>query len=187
MAMLVALAALVYPALERPLAAERLRQAAQQVRAAWAHARVESMSSGLIQVFRYKPESSRYTVQAWEGDDAWLEVTGTSSSPGLSAAATGARASLYGTEVVAAGEESLPEDIIFAESDRAIDARAASVDAALARSDATPPILFYPDGTATSAILRLEYPEYEFIVELELRGLTGVVIITDVMGKEELK
>jgi hypothetical protein len=46
------------------------------------------------------------------------------------------------------------------------------------------PILFYPDGTATSARLVLKN-EHGRSIELTLRGLTGVVSIGTVQSSEE--
>src|SRR6266496_1137126 len=58
MAILVAVAAVAWPQIHRAYESVRLRKAADQVQAGLSHARVEAMSSGVTQVFRFEPNRS---------------------------------------------------------------------------------------------------------------------------------
>ena len=71
--------------------------------------------------------------------------------------------------------------MIFAIGDTAQEARAALIETAI--GDEAPPILFYPDGTTSDAVLRLASDD-ELQIELSLRGLTGVTTIGEVFSVE---
>ena len=47
------------------------------------------------------------------------------------------------------------------------------------------PILFYPDGSASTATVVLKN-EYDRSIELSLRGLTGVITVGEIYSAEEL-
>ena len=47
------------------------------------------------------------------------------------------------------------------------------------------PIYFFPDGTTTTVRLLLRN-EHEFYIILDLRGLTGITTVSDVMTVDEL-
>jgi hypothetical protein len=78
----------------------------------------------------------------------------------------------------------LPKNIRFAGGQTTADSRAqvaasndtttaTATDAQLAWAD---PIFFYPDGTTSTAVVRLQN-QYDRMIELSLRGLTGVAIV----------
>ena len=69
MSLLVALMALAWPALDGPLAHQRLRSAADQVRAKWGQARVQAMSSGRTYLFRCVAEGDRYMIECRSGPE----------------------------------------------------------------------------------------------------------------------
>ena len=93
--------------------------------------------------------------------------------------------------------QQLPEGISFSGLETIGDTRS---DAALSSADASAsggtaqvrsaeqevsPILFYPDGTTSTARLVLANAHDRYLI-LELRGLTGVVKVSDVLSGEEL-
>jgi len=179
--LMVILAALAWPALDRPLATQRLRKAADALRAEWGRARVEAISSGQTYIFRYTPESSQYSVECFLGpeaapDAALLDESGVSGDQRQVPTAS------------AWHERSLPEGIAFAAGQTAFDPRAQTV---LAEAESLPPtesvpaepILFYPDGTTSTAqvVLKNEHGSH---IELSLRGLTGVVTVGETFALE---
>jgi len=180
--LLVVLAALAWPALDRPWANQRLRRAADVVRLAWVRARIDAMASGKTYLFRYELESGRFVVECWQGAEADLE-----SQPGewfgqadLDAPAQSA--------LLATAERRLPEDVRFTAGQSELDDRANFVLAAITQDTAagawSDPVLFYPDGTATAAELRLAN-QYGRQISVALRGLTGVVTVGEVHSDEE--
>lgn len=189
LSVLVALAAVVVPALG-VFDSEILRRGAEQVRGEWTKARVEAMTTGLIQVFRYEPTTGEYVVQTWEGDDAALESSNTSSvtgggsatpnTPGFGAAAspyaapTGAGLGASSGISLGGEPQQLPPGVTFSAAQVALDNRGAAVSSAIGASEQALPILFYPDGTTSDALLQLQNEEGERVT-LSLRGLTGIV------------
>lgn len=174
--LLVALASLAWPALERPLANQKLRKAADGVRVVWGRARLKAMSTGETLAFRYSIESDRYSVQAYAGAEYVQET----SSP--ETAETSGDYSSH-PEFMLGNEPVLPEGVTFlsGETDAAADARAQPAVSEEAPSGGeglgwSEPILFYPDGTTSTAKLLLKN-EYDRCIELYLRGVTGVVTV----------
>jgi len=169
--LLVMLAALTWPALGRPLANQRLRSAADQVRAAWARARVAAISSGRVYAFRYAPDSDRYLVRPLDTSEFCMEGQGTEvTTPveGQTEAGMG----------FASSEHRLPEGVLFAAGEKLPEATAVplAADSMPASEDGlawAEPILFHPDGTTSTAQLRL-VNEHGSTVDVSLRGLTGL-------------
>jgi len=177
----VALAVLAWPALDRALVRQRLVKAADQVRAAWCRARVDAMESGQSYVFRYKVDGNRFRVRARA-----TEVT--------------AGQELFGDVLDASTDQSglteknksrpLPDGVTFLGGETAVDTRAALV---ISEGDQTnavaegwsDPILFYPDGTTSTARLILKN-ENGRCIELALRGLTGTVTVGEILLVEEV-
>jgi prepilin-type N-terminal cleavage/methylation domain-containing protein len=175
LALLVTMAAFTWPVMERSMASERLRKGADQVRSEWVRTRLRAMTTGVPQVFNYEPEGIWYSVEDYAGLDAGIETTSLS-----------AFADITGEAAVAGGlMRELPEGLVFVES-MVDDLRSTAVDPAAMPAAGQPgPVFFYPDGTSSNASLRLrnEYDEY---IDLHLRGLTGVVTVTEVLTAEEL-
>ena len=179
--LLVVLATLTWLALDRPMATQRLRKAAEFLRAEWGRARVESMSSSKTYIFRYTPGSGQYSIECSAGPeftpdselDAELAVSG---EDGQAPA------------VLPKSGRSLPEGVTFALGETAFDTRAQTVPSEAELLPATEPIasepiLFYPDGTTSTARLLLKN-EHGRTIELSLRGLTGVVTVGETRSAE---
>lgn len=180
--LLVILAALAWPALDRPLATQRLRKAADSLRAEWGRARVEAMSSGQTFIFRCTPESGRYSVESFLGPEAAPDTALLEETDG-----SGDREQALAD--VHWHERSLPEGILFAAGRIAFDGRSQMVQSeeeSLGATEATrtEPILFYPDGTTSTAQVLLKN-EHGSLIELSLRGLTGVVTVGETFSWEE--
>jgi hypothetical protein len=169
--LLVMLGALTWPSLSRPLANQRLRSAADQVRTGWARARVAAISSGRVYAFRYAPDSDRYSVRLFDSSEFSMEGEGTEGSTAVEGEAGGAQGFV-------SPEQRLPEGVLFAAGEKLPEANAAPLAAGSmpASEDGfawAEPILFHPDGTTSTAQVRL-VNEYGATVEVSLRGLTGL-------------
>lgn len=177
--LLVVVAAMAIPTLERPMQAERLRRAAQLVQAQWDRARVRAMQSGQIMVFQYQPESGRFRVQPWTTDDFALESSEMLTNADASSSAATA---LTYTDV-------LPEGIEFFTSITLSETRSITIEEELSKltqsvspdNSWSAPVLFYPDGTATTAEVTLANDSGSYIT-IRLRGLTGIARISDVLS-----
>ncbi len=175
--LLVIVAAMAAPALERPLEAQKLRKAAELVQSQWDKARVRAMQTGQILVFQYQPTTGRYRVQPWTTEESLIESS--EMSDPTDPAGGGA------VGVVA----ELPEGVEFLTSFTQSDTRSLSVEEELSRMSQSAslenswsaPVLFYPDGTATSAEVTLANQTGSY-VSIRLRGLTGVARVGDVLS-----
>ena len=182
LAIVVAVAALVLPTLFSSLESQKLRKSGDQLRAAFGRARVAAMKSGRIQLFRFEPGTGRYITEAWYADDERQLDDMTLAQPSGSQATSPAAGQGVQNE--------LPEGIVFADAELQPDARAARLEeetSALSAGSlsASPPIVFYPDGTTSDArvVLMNNKPRY---VVVELRGLTGISMVSDLLTQEEL-
>ena len=182
LSLLVLLASITWPSLQGPMANQRLRKAADAVHVEWSRARVEAMSSGQIQVFRFAPDSDRYVLESRAGPEyvADGDVGGTT---GLESGTSENAALLKSVE------RTLPRGITFLAGQTEYEARADVLDVDAQGLSSTgltwsDPILFYPDGTASTATVKLRN-EHNRTIELSLRGLTGLVRTGSVKGGEE--
>ncbi len=190
LAVLVIFAAMAIPALFGPLENQRVRKAADGVRAAWIRASNESVKSGRMYLFRYEPQGRGFTIEPWASADDYLETGDTSYvSPGVTRGPTASASpgQLGGTtaapgEMLSTGWKQLPEGVTFLGGQTASQTRDAiaglEVPAELASTEA-PPILFYPDGTCSTAELTIAGSS-GLCITIRLRGLTA----TSEIGEE---
>ncbi len=192
LALLVAILALAWPALRGPMVNFRLRDAASRLRVELAKTRLRAMESGHAWQFRYVPGSGLFQVAPV---DAPQEVERQRASEKRSL-----------DEVQAAlgpsTRDSLPEGVTFAPPDDALrhniappptTSRSDVPSESLPADDMSPepldrhlwssPVVFYPDGTATSTKLCLAGANgCEVLVTL--RGLTGMSLAGDPTPRE---
>jgi len=188
--LLVTIAAMTLPTVSRPLENHRLRKSADQIRAEWTRARAKAMETGRTYVFRYEPEADGYQVEPWYSDEDYLESSQLSGVGGfgtLGAAPTALMPKQAGSAVM----KHLPEAIVFAASDTTQEAReqlAVQGTDALQNQDTSmsAPIFFYPDGTSSTARLLVKNARERY-VKLTLRGLTGVVYVSDLLSGEQIE
>src|SRR5688572_19729524 len=180
LALLVVISAMVWPVLEKPLASERLRRGADKVRAEWTRTRVRAMTSGSPHAFRYQPETNVYQVEVWSGAESQLEA------PTVSDFGIPVEPAVISQSV---GDKGLPEGVVFDATQTAQDMRGMFVGAEAAQTlggaEWSEPIYFFPDGTTSHARLLLRN-ESDLYIMLELRGLTGVTTVSDVLTADEV-
>lgn len=164
--------AVIWWGVQRPLARQRARSAADTVRTEWCQARVGAMRSGHPYTFQYMVGGDRYRVAPQEN----------LSSPDP-ASLTADEYDLMEIEECLSfiHDRSLPEGIRFL----APDAPSGPADAVSTTSAASSegegwsdPIFFYPDGTTSDAQLVLAAGQ-NCVVRLLLRGVTGTVTVGD--------
>ena len=178
-AILLVVAATAWPALRTAFETRRLKAAADQLRTEFGAARVEAMSSGVQQIVRCDPGQRSYAVRRAEDLDAYVEAGSVADEELLM---------LAELEDDQSGAKQLPEGMTFVASNALVDSRAASVAAGMVSGTVDPEfqdILFYPDGTTSTAEVTIKNERGKYIT-IQLRGLTGVARVTDWFTAEEL-
>jgi prepilin-type N-terminal cleavage/methylation domain-containing protein len=192
LAVLATVAVISWPAVGGMLAKSELQDAARQVRTVWAKARLEAMESGAVRQFRFQPGTGCFEVtplgrtrgaegpadaEPWDTrgtaraslshplGDAGLDQ-GAQEPPGERLRATGVRFERPAVR---------PGDLLRVEPPEPLDASEANW------SD---PILFFPNGRASNATLRL-HGRRNLLVQVALRGITGTVTIGKLERAEE--
>lgn len=165
---LVLVTALAVPTLSGALDGFRLKKSTDIVRAAWARTRNDAMETGRIYVFRYEINGSRYWSEPWfAADDTTAdpdEFQSVAPSPG----------------------RFLPDTITFADGQTQSTARSIEVEDDVPNSPSLNekslgrPIIFYPDGTTSTARLFLKN-DSDGMIAIDLRGLTGIASVSDVL------
>jgi prepilin-type N-terminal cleavage/methylation domain-containing protein len=212
--LLVMVGAIAWPSIQKAYEGIRLKKTAEQVMAAFGHARVLAMTTGVTQAFRFEPGTGQYTMTSVQDDSAAVDAdasgsasaaagtssSGTSSSTDSSSAtdpnansSAGSSSNPNGmTSGNAAGScaYQLTDGFAFAKGERVLDTRAALAESELPEdassggsSDAAPPVLFYPDGTTSEAVVTIADKTGRSI-SVTLRGLTGVARMGDVFTAE---
>lgn len=207
MALLVAITAVSLPALTGPMENHRLRMAGDIVRVHWSHARNKAMESGRTYVFKYQPDLGSFKIEPWHLDDDYLEssdliqtgagvggVNGAlagangGSTNGGSAISGAVPTSTTATSTIEIGE--LPEDILFVGSEAQADDRSAYLAATSSNEDVdvlwSDPIFFYPDGTSSTVRILVKNSRARYLM-VSIRGLTGVVHVSDLLTVEEIQ
>ena len=140
-----------------------------------------ALDSGVTYQFRFEPEGQHYLMIPYESD----VLAAPDASSGDSASTLGGASFKY------AGK--LPEDIRFAfeedvdgTAERLPDELLDGLPDAHDLKDAawSPPLLFYPDGTAIDAAFRAIDSKSQ-LVRLSVRGLTGAVTVSSVEMEDE--
>lgn len=189
LAILVTLAALVVPSFSAVLADRQLSRAGDQLRVEMMQARLVAMRTGRTYLLELKPGSYELRLRPWVDMN---DMTETLDQTGGSAALLTGGNLIGGTmqeiDLSAETKESkLPEDTQTAEVRVQSSPRSFLIDSqvqAEAGEGWGQPILFYPDGTSSTAAVTLSSPGVGRVVVL-LRGLTGEASVTDLFGPAE--
>jgi prepilin-type N-terminal cleavage/methylation domain-containing protein len=174
-------AALTWPALERPLANRRLHSAADEVRTEWCQARIEAMRSGRTYAFRYEIGGDRFYSEPDNGPNARLSRD---ASATVNLGAGGASAGASSDAARASDNKTLPKGIRFSTEKTSQGMTPALSSAAKVPADDQPaggwsnPIFFYPDGTASDVELVLVCNQ-SCAVRVMLRGSTATATIAE--------
>jgi len=177
LAVLVLMAGIAWPVLSRAFENQRLKKSADILRAEWTHARVQAMSTGYVYIFQFTPGEQRYSTYRRVGSEVELSPDGQFQAVDV------------GSLQPFGKEQSLPEGIRFAGGEMLWDSRAemySTNTAAFLSPDQgwSGPVFFYPDGTTSTARITLEN-ERGRRIDISLRGLTGMVSISQIYTAEE--
>jgi Tfp pilus assembly protein FimT len=201
LALVAIISAMVWPILQKPLATQRLKRAAEQVRMHLIKARSQAITTGETIGFTYQPGKSAIRVAPYTNNEALLESASAMSQAGGQSGTSGQSAMSGGTSSGASAtnpgasrpavEDVLPEGVVFYGGDAASDSRS---DQLMAQERMTgsvdlswsPPVLFYPDGTALAARVAVVGDHNRAIV-VEVRSLTGGVKIGGITSVEALR
>jgi prepilin-type N-terminal cleavage/methylation domain-containing protein len=193
MAILVTVAAVSWPQIHRAYESVRLRKAADQVQAGLAHARVEAMSSGLTQIFRFEPNSPRYTITPYQDDSVSsldstaVDASGSSAGQVASSPSSAAGSPTGGqTDPSNPCEHQLPDGFVFSTAQRSSDSRTAATEGQMNDTSASadaPPVFFYPNGESQDAIITISMDNGRSI-SITLRGYTGVTHVGEIFFGE---
>lgn len=162
LAVMVMIAGFAWPVFTRAFDNLRLKKAGDALRTAWASTRLQAMTTGETHVFRFDYSAGKYVIAVWD--------TGESATEAAAA-----------TPIERPG--ALPEGAVFHASEKVVDARTAMTEGDGGQT--SPQIFFYPDGTTSTAQVLIAN-ENERYLKVELRGLTGVARMGDVISADEL-
>jgi prepilin-type N-terminal cleavage/methylation domain-containing protein len=172
-------AAIIWPNLQRPFAQQRLRSAGDQIRTAMNAARIRALSSGHVHALHYTTGSNQYRLECYQEPGAQestvssFDVADAGADP---SAASFANYTLPDGILLLGGQEG-DKDQMRSNQQVSLADRAKSAEDVC--------ILFFPDGTTSSARVLLA-GEYDRFVTVNLRGLTGVATVGPVLGSQEL-
>jgi prepilin-type N-terminal cleavage/methylation domain-containing protein len=165
--LLVVIASLTMPIFEGGFASVRLKRSTDQVLAAWSEARAQAIDSGQVFQFRFQPETGYYRTERWYAEDVLPAIEPTTEIP----------------ENVA-----LPDQIVFVEGDvEEFDPLTGEVVTLMAQGGSdgwSSPILFFPDGSTSTASVLLRNDRKVF-QRATLRALTGVGRVSELLTEEQ--
>lgn len=170
LAVMIAVAAMSLPMLQRSFSGQKLDKGGDLVRAHMGLARVNAIRNGEIYAFYYQIEGPAFRVAPFNAEtiDSLQDVPLDEDQ----------RTSNFDF-----GEDLLPREVRFSMALTNTDARAA---AAMVSANFQPgdmrPILFYPDGTSQTAKVILQNKEND-AVQVTLRGLTGTTTIKKILDE----
>lgn len=181
--LLVVVGSLAAPLFEGSFSSLRLRSGTDQVLASWSQARTHAIEAGIIYQFRFKPAGNTYRLEPWSIDE---------DSDALLIDRAEIRTDVSNDEAEIETwtlEETLPEQIVFGSaesvsSDGLGERQVTRLDQDR-MSHWSAPILFFPDGTTSSASLLLKNSKNVF-QRATLRSLTGVGRASDLLSREEI-
>jgi prepilin-type N-terminal cleavage/methylation domain-containing protein len=192
LAIVVIIAAVAIMATQGPMARQRLRRAADDVRSDWCNARNGAMETGHTFTFRYRMHGDRYCYGP-QDDSSLTDSSGSSSTGSSTTGSSSTGVSSSGVQSSATGDDSaddlpppvhksLLKGILFLGENGIADLSTLSdhpsTEAAGDSGVWSEPILFYADGTTSDAQVLLAGGKRS-AVRLSLRGVTGTVTVDD--------
>ncbi|WP_235908591.1 pilus assembly FimT family protein [Roseiconus nitratireducens] len=177
------LASIAIPQVAWLLGDRRIVRGASQIREEFMLARVDAMRQGRILMIDAMLESDTIRVRPYFSmTDAVNAVDQTGSQSALLSGAEQAQITPVIQNEEQIREVKLPEEIVVRSVSVVSAARAAEIQQAMLSdqvSGYSQPILFYPDGTTSTASVVLSHPVHGQIT-VKMRGITGDVTVSDV-------
>jgi len=190
--LLVIIGSLAAPLFESSFSSIRLRRATDQVLATWSQARTHAIEAGVIYQFRFEPAGNLYQVTSWSGglESDLPETSHSNNGSKLDQSLANPESSPAELELARWKlEATLPETIVFSTAESvSADQLGERTVTRLDQGQTTTwsaPILFYPDGTTSTASLLLQSSQGLYR-RATLRALTGVARASEVLSRDEV-
>jgi len=178
LAILVAIGAMVTPSLGEAFRRQRLQASVDRLRYDWEHARLTAMKTGQTQAFTCVLGARDYSIQPYMSDADLVNASAGASvmtSGGMVAEATSV-GTLTASQPTQTSGKQLDEDITFVGCAVSADMRAISIAQVQggigAAGAANQMVLFYPDGSASTAEVIIQTTSGKQRA-VRMRGLTG--------------
>ena len=172
LAILVAIAGLSWPSVNRMLEDLTIKEAVEPVRAELSKTRIRALDAGVTWQFRFEPDGRRYLMVPYEFDE--LEADAEIQQQQLEAFPRMSGQLPEGLTFVAASESMMGNEPVTQESVAGLPG-----ESELSGVSWSPPLLFYSDGAATDAAFDVVSEEKRF-QRLTLRALTGAVTVSTI-------
>ncbi|MCP4944897.1 MAG: pilus assembly FimT family protein [Rubripirellula sp.] len=184
-AILAALATMTMPKWGMLLNDRRLVRAGDQVRSSVARLRVEAMRSGRVIMLEGMLEGSSLRAKPfYSASDATEAIDQTGSGAQLLTGAEEASVVVIEADEAAIETIELPDEIVVKSVGVVSAARAMEIEQ-LTVSDQgqgwSRPVLFYPDGSTSTALISLAHPTMGRVV-VKIRGITGDASVSEVLA-----
>jgi prepilin-type N-terminal cleavage/methylation domain-containing protein len=184
-AILAALASMTMPKWGMLLNDRRLIRAGDQVRASVARMRVEAMRSGRVIMLEGMLEGTSLRAKPfYSAVDATEAVDQTGSGSELLTGADQASAVVVEQSESAIETIDLPDEIIVSGVSVVSSARAMEIEQMNVSGQGqgwSRPVLFYPDGSTSTALIGLAHPTMGRVV-VKIRGITGDATVSEVLA-----
>ncbi len=168
-AIIILVAAVSVPTLQRSFLGQRVQSAAERVRAECGKARAAAIRTGEVYAFYYAPDASHFAVAPFKDAAKYVNP-----DQGISEEAER-------FSDLDLSKNLLPREVVFIEGNVVQETRTQlqkEIDDGEVRGMI--PILFYPDGQCQTADIFVANRETGDIKKIKLRGLTGTTTIVDV-------
>lgn len=178
LAVLAVVMAVVMPTYEAIVVAARLQHSAEKLDLELKRARVTAIRTGQAQVFRFQVGGGQYECNAWLGSNDDMNASGgaTIQNAAGMVVETASDGSSMGVADASQSAKTLEQGVTFAKADTLADSRTLMEQAQTGQTGAvggwSSPILFYPDGTSTTAEIIIQDTSGG-LRAIQLRGLTG--------------
>jgi Tfp pilus assembly protein FimT len=167
------------PTYDALVVGRRIKVSADKIALAMQRTRVEAIQTGQAQVFRFNMGGSEYTVQPWltmnDSTDAGPGATITTET-GITVETDDRTGAMTTVATQDDSQQQLEEGVIIESVQTQGDSRnmIAQQEAGMAMSTTSwsAPVVFYPDGSSTTAEIILQSPRGTRRA-IQLRGLTG--------------
>ncbi len=183
---LAAIASVAIPHAGVLLGDRRLVRAGDQLRVEMTRLRVDAMRQGRVMMMEGMVEGSSFRIKPFFSvSDSTEAIDQTGSQSALLSGATQGTVVPLQTDLDAETEVALPEDVTVTSIGVVSAARAAEIEQLSLSNQAEGwgrPILFYPDGTTSTAAITLSHASVGRVV-VRIRGITGDVTVSEVLSQ----
>ncbi len=184
LAILAAITAVSIPQVGLLLGDRRLVRAGDQLRVEMTRLRVDAMREGRVMMLEAMIEGATIRIKPfYSATDATESIDQTGSQSGLLTGANQGVVTAVTVEPEVEETIELPEDVIVSAVGVVSAARSMEIEQLTIANQSegwSRPILFYPDGSTSTAVVTLSNPAMGKVV-VKIRGITGDVTVSEVM------